>query len=373
MAKYQAKRDDRQYQLNAASLRLTEEIRAIWAPDESRGEASKVKITSDGQYLKLIVEDSTGVEVELDQRSEGFQWLVSFFVVFFAEAGQKHKNAILLLDEPGVSLHGLKQREFRQTLSKLALKNQTIYTTHSPFLVGPDELDLVRVVEMQDRTVGTKVSMSVSASDSPALLPLQEALGYDMAQSLFSQQRNLVLEGLTDFWYIEAVNQLFLEEGSKSLDKVALIPAGNAGRVVYFATILHANKLRVAALLDSDAAGDQAATQDTLVHSLGQKAVIRTKDFIDKPPKNCEVEDLLRETLVDIAASELGLDVAAAAAAATNRPIVDIFKAEMASFSKYRLAKAFVRWSRDHQLSDLRDKEVAAFTKLFGHVNKILK
>ncbi|MFS8430065.1 hypothetical protein EIQ28_18295 [Xanthomonas campestris pv. plantaginis] len=373
LAKYQAKRDDRQYQLNAASLRLTEEIRAIWAPDESRGEASKVKITSDGQYLKLIVEDSTGVEVELDQRSEGFQWLVSFFVVFFAEAGQKHKNAILLLDEPGVSLHGLKQREFRQTLSKLALKNQTIYTTHSPFLVGPDELDLVRVVEMQDRTVGTKVSMSVSASDSPALLPLQEALGYDMAQSLFSQQRNLVLEGLTDFWYIEAVNQLFLEEGSKSLDKVALIPAGNAGRVVYFATILHANKLRVAALLDSDAAGDQAATQDTLVHSLGQKAVIRTKDFIDKPPKNCEVEDLLRETLVDIAASELGLDVAAAAAAATNRPIVDIFKAEMASFSKYRLAKAFVRWSRDHQLSDLRDKEVAAFTKLFGHVNKILK
>jgi predicted ATP-dependent endonuclease of OLD family len=373
LAEYQAKRDDRQYQLNAASLRLTEEIRAIWAPDESRGEASKVKITSDGQYLKLIVEDSVGVEVELDQRSEGFQWLVSFFVVFFAEAGQKHKNAILLLDEPGVSLHGLKQREFRQTLSKLALKNQTIYTTHSPFLVGPDELDLVRVVEMQDRSVGTKVSMSVSASDSPALLPLQEALGYDMAQSLFSQHRNLVLEGLTDFWYIEAVNQLFMEHGSKGLEKVALIPAGNAGRVVYFATILHANRLRVAALLDSDAAGDQAATQDTLVHSLGQKGVIRTKDFIDDPPKNCEVEDLLRETLVDVAATELGLDASTAAATATKRPIVDIFKAESTAFSKYTLAKAFVRWSRDHKLSDLKDKEVAAFTKLFAHVNKILK
>ncbi|MBC8434586.1 MAG: hypothetical protein H8D96_21975 [Desulfobacterales bacterium] len=41
-----------------------------------------------------------------------------------------------------------------------------------------------------------------------AMLPLQEALGYDMAQSLFAQQRNLVLEGLTDYWYLEGVSQL---------------------------------------------------------------------------------------------------------------------------------------------------------------------
>ena len=107
---------------------------------------------------------------------------MSFFVVFFAEAKDAHANTILLLDEPGLSLHGLKQREFRQTISRLAEGNQTIYTTHSPFLVGPDELDLVRVVEMTDRDEGTKVHTSVTASDPAALLPLQEALGYDLAQ-----------------------------------------------------------------------------------------------------------------------------------------------------------------------------------------------
>ena len=64
-------------------------------------------------------------------------------------------------------------------------------------MVGPDELDLVRVVEMKDRTTGTEVHTTVTAGDSTALLPLQEALGYDLAQSLFSQRRNLVLEGLT--------------------------------------------------------------------------------------------------------------------------------------------------------------------------------
>lgn len=66
-----------------------------------------------GQYLKVVVEDELGVEIELDRRSEGYQWLVSFYVVFFAEPSGKHKNAILVLDEPGLSLHGLKQREFR--------------------------------------------------------------------------------------------------------------------------------------------------------------------------------------------------------------------------------------------------------------------
>lgn len=144
--------------------------------------------------------------------------------------------------------------------------NQTIYTTHSPFLVGPDELDLVRVVEMVDRTVGTKIHTEVTSDDPAALLPLQEALGYDLAQSLFSQQRNLVLEGLTDYWYIDSIGQLLREAGIADLnDKIALVPAQSAGKVVYFATILYAHKLKVAALLDSDNAGDQAARQDILV------------------------------------------------------------------------------------------------------------
>ena len=65
--------------------------------------------------------------------------------------------------------------------------------TSACFLVGPEELDLVRVVEMTNRDEGTKVHTSVTASDPAALLPLQEALGYDLAQSLSAQQRNLVL------------------------------------------------------------------------------------------------------------------------------------------------------------------------------------
>lgn len=366
--------DKRDYRLNSASIMLTDSIREVWNPNPNRAEADRLRIKADGQYLKVVVEDELGVEVELDQRSEGFQWLVSFFVVFFAEARDKHENAILLLDEPGLHLHGLKQRDFRETLSKLSAKNQTLFTTHSPFLVGPEELDLVRVVEMTDRDVGTKVLTTITSSDPAGLLPLQEALGYDLAQSLFTQRKNLILEGLTDYWYMEAMSEMLRDSGAADLDKkVALVPANSASKVVYFATILHAQGLKVAALLDSDTAGEQVAQQDTLVHTVGNKNILRTKDFLKKSIISAEVEDMLRETLVAVAKSELGWDVAKIATEQTGRPLVSIMEGEVKDFSKYRLAKAFLKWSKTHGTTDLTTDEVDQWKSLIIATNKALK
>lgn len=104
---YRARLDERDAMLNAASLRLTQQIHEVWYPasggPSDAGETGdyKVRIKVDQQYLKVVVEDSLGVEVEIDQRSEGFQWLVSFFIVFFAQASDRLLNAVLLLDEPG--------------------------------------------------------------------------------------------------------------------------------------------------------------------------------------------------------------------------------------------------------------------------------
>lgn len=373
--KYREKLDRRAYQLNSASVELTQQIVKVWNPSKNEQEVSKLRISADGQYLKVVVEDSIGVEVELDQRSEGFQWLVSFFIVFFSEAKGKHANTVLLLDEPGVSLHALKQREFRRTISQLAEDNQTIYSTHSPFMVGPDELDIVRVVELADRATGTKVHTTLSSTDPAAILPLQEALGYDLAQSLFSSQRNLILEGLTDYWYIEAISGL-LKDGNKVAlhDKVAMVPANTASKVVYFATILVAQNLKVAALLDSDNAGDQAAKQEVLVHRLGAKKILRTTDFTNPTIARAEIEDLVRATLINVAKTELQWDIEAEATAASDRPIVDIFTKKYGNaFSKYKLSKAFLRWARDHSVDDLSADEIANCSNLITAINNALK
>ena len=371
---YRDQLDKRAYQLDAASVRLTDEIRSVWNPTRQSAEADRLRITADGQYLKVAVEDELGVEIELDQRSEGFQWLVSFFIVFFAEAGGKHKNAILLLDEPALSLHGLKQREFRETLSRLARSNQTIYTAHSPFLIGPDELDLVRVVELVDRRVGTKVHTFAAAEDRTALLPLQEALGYDLAQSLFAQHRNLVLEGLTDFWYLEATSELLRSAGLADLnERIELIPCNSAGKLVYYATILHAHKLKVAALLESDSAGEQAAKQELLAHKLGYRGIIRIRDAYVGKVKTPQIEDLLRATLIRVAKESLGWDVSAEAVTQPERAIVDVFASQITGFSKYKLAKAYVLWTSGHAASELEADERTQWFTLIGKINSALR
>ena len=156
-------------------------------------------------------------------------------------------------------------------------------------------------------------------------------------------------------------------------EKVALVPSSTAGKVVYFSTILHAQGFKVAALLDSDSAGDQAAKQDTLVHTLGNKGILRTKDFLVSPVKAAEIEDMLRETLIAVAKSDCGWDIAAVAAKQKDRPLVSIFESEIKGFSKYRLAKAFVSWSRDHTAKDLKSTEREQWTKLIRVVNSALK
>lgn len=81
---------------------------------------------------------------------------------------------------------------------------------------------------------------------------------------------------------------------------------------------------------------------------------------------------MLRDTLIDVAIAELGWDVSKTAAAQPSRPIVEIFSAEIHDFSKYRLAKAFLKWSASHTAGDLPAHEVSAWASLFSAINKSL-
>lgn len=366
---FRKKRDERQYKLNASSIRLTNSITEIWNPNNSKDEASQLRVIADGQYLKVAVTDRLGAEIELDQRSEGFQWMVSFFIVFESQADNDYKNCILLLDEPATSLHALKQKEFIKTISKLAEKNQTIYTTHSPFMISQDELDLVRIVELTDRSIGTKVNNKIISNDPAALFPLQEALGYNLAQSMFTAKKNVLLEGLTDLWYLEGINSLF----DKNLDSnIALLPVGTSAKISYYASMLSNNELKAVALLDSDSAGDRSAMQDTVIHSLGAKNILRTKEFLNREINNSEIEDLIRETLAKIFQLECGIEISAEDLA-SNKPIVDIFKRNNKELTKLQLSKAFLRWAREHSANDLTEEELQNCRKLIDTINKKLK
>lgn len=78
------------------------------------------------------------------------QWFLSFYLIFLVESQEGHKGSMLLLDEPGLSLHPIAQRDLSDFFENLATTNQIAYTTQSPIMVDPDHLDRVKAVYVDE-------------------------------------------------------------------------------------------------------------------------------------------------------------------------------------------------------------------------------
>jgi hypothetical protein len=84
------------------------------------------------------------------------------------------------------------------------------------------------------------------------------------SSSYLVAQRNLVVEGVDDFWILTELSRLMKSSGEASLpDDLFITPAGGASEAVYITTFMVGQKLHVVALFDSDRAGYEA--RDNLV------------------------------------------------------------------------------------------------------------
>jgi hypothetical protein len=90
-------------------------------------------------------------------------------------------------------------------------------------------------------------------SDPDTLFPLQAALGYDIAQSLFIGNRNVLLEGTADFIYLNVFSSLFAGSDRATIPANSrLLPVGGATNLPTFLALL-GDKLDVVVVLDGDA------------------------------------------------------------------------------------------------------------------------
>jgi AAA ATPase domain len=215
----------RQLLANRAGAVVTGKVRELWTDREL-----KIRFNLDAQHFDTLVSDPTSiydVEVNLNKRSRGFKWFFSFYVTFTAdtEDGPAEK-AILLLDEPGLHLHALAQRNLLNHFAN-DFKNQIIFTTHSPFMAPVDELPSIRTVNIAQDT-GTTVTNDPTG-DERTLFPLQTAIGYDLTQTLFVGDKNLVMEAVSDFWYLITISEYLAESNRIGMPKgLTLTPAGGA-------------------------------------------------------------------------------------------------------------------------------------------------
>ena len=233
-------------------------------------------------------------------RSHGFIWFFSF-LAWYEDLKREKQNLILLLDEPGLSLHGRAQGDLLQYFDDELTMHQLIYTTHSPFMVDPRRIDQVRIV--QDRGIdadgplpkdedGTKVFTDVLNATGDTLFPLQGALGYEIQQTLFVGPNCLLVEGPSDLLFLLCVSSQFEREQRIGLsNRWVITPVGGISKVSTFAALLISQKrMNVAALLDTS-----RETQNVMKNLYKEKLLkernVRTyAEFLDQG--SADIEDL---------------------------------------------------------------------------------
>ncbi len=253
-----ANREQRQYDLDDASETITRTISDRW-----RQRKYEVEFRADGQLFYTFVKDQKDPSlIKLEERSQGFQWFFSFDLLFMYESQGTFKGCVILLDEPGLHLHPEAQRDLLSRLEAYAADNTLLYTTHLPFLIDLRKPEKIRVLNETEN--GTVVTSDLTKSQPEAKFVLQAALGISGSSSYLLSQRNLVVEGVDDFWIISELSNLMKRSGRQGLrEDLFITPSGGASEAAYIATFMIGQKLDVVVLLDSDKAGD--AARDALV------------------------------------------------------------------------------------------------------------
>ena len=291
--KERERKDLRSIKLSSASAYISEKF-SHWFHQRRH----KIKYEADGSYFRIwITDDRRPVPIELENRSKGFQWFFSFYLVFLAESDAGHKDAILLLDEPGLHLHPTAQQDLISFFAKLAENNQLLYTTHSPFLIDGDHLHRVRPVT-EDKTGHSQVSVGNWPSDRDTIFPLQAAAGYAMIKGLFQHRKNVLVEGLTDYLYLHALSQHCHATSRQGLpEDIYITPCGGTKNVGHLAALFLGHKVRPVVLLDGDKDGRDRrnALMQNLYKGYGQ-AVLMLSNVFDQ--EECEIEDLVDEETI---------------------------------------------------------------------------
>lgn len=384
--------------IEAAENRLTQKVLAYWSqnqhlrmkfdirqaqPEDPEGMRSGTNIWGRVQDTKHMV------STPLRTRSRGFVWFFSFLAWY---SYQREENLILLLDEPGLSLHAKAQGDLLRYFEKeLKPRHQLIYTTHSPFMVDPTHFGRVRIVqdlsieqnsdELSEDQEGTKVITEVLNATPDSLFPLQGALGYEIYQTLFIGPNSLVVEGVSDLLYIQAISDLLQSKGEAGLsEEWTITPVGGADKVPTFVAMIGAQtNLNVAVLIDYQKKDKQKIGNLYKNKLLGKNHVLTYADFV--PGVEADIEDMFSpEFYLKLVNGAYGSAVELTHLRDEHHRIhhrlTQYFDktplAKKVSFNHYRPARYFT--GNINSLADeLSEQELKRFRQMFDKLNDLLK
>jgi hypothetical protein len=381
--------DSRKAELQAASSDLTRQAFKYWRQntdlavvfdtDNVRFETAPGGGVITHRLLKIEVRDARHGDVETNfaTRSSGFQWFFSFFAAFSAYQ-ESAEPLVVLLDEPGTSLHGDAQQDFiRFIAEELGASKQTIYTTHSQHMIDTSQYEKLRAVDdratRDDPNQGVFVSPVGLSVDRDTVLPIESALGASVSQHLFiGAGQHLVVEGGSDFIYLQRFTEFLIGKGEDSgLDpRLAVIPVGGVDNMPAFVA-LFGQRLTVSALVDG------ARSERTLrriesaadANGISRDAIVLCADADEHLPRTADIEDLFEVSdylRLYNWAFEAGLTPQDLPA--TNEPILRRIEVVRGVFDHGQPAHALTE-NRSEFFGMVQPETVDRFRKLFSLLN----
>jgi ABC-type ATPase involved in cell division len=242
-------------------------------------------------YLEFWIKDE-GERLYPKQRSRGVRWFLSFYIELKVSACDESNPIVLLIDEPGVSLHARAQEDVLRVFEDISPKIQIIYSTHSPHLVEINKLHRVLAVQRENinsvkSTTHILDPLKLSSATPDTLTPLQSILGNPAGTDGFSTKRfNLVLNDIGSFYVLNAIIRLTGFRGN-----ISIIPSTDVKSIPLLCNILMGWGMDFGVLLFENESENRI--EETLRENFF-KTENNNKDLIIKLPESFQnAEDLL--------------------------------------------------------------------------------
>jgi predicted ATP-dependent endonuclease of OLD family len=295
--------------LQSASANLTSKFRDWWKQGNYLFD-----FHADGNHFRIWVSDDQRPEkVELEGRSTGLQWFLSFYLIFLVESQESHEGAILLLDEAGLSLHPLAQKDLSKFFENLSETNQLINTTHSPFLVDTNHVDRVKVVYIDNdgcTVASNDLRAAEDKSQSRSVYAVHAALGLSISDTLLQGCKPVIVEGPSDQFYLNAIkNYLISEKLIAPRKEIVFVPSGGVKGVEGVASLVSGKSDDLPhVVLDSDKPGQDF--KNKLLKRLykdSQEKIVEVNEL--RNINGCEIEDIIPFPMLRSALNRLFRDV----------------------------------------------------------------
>ncbi|MBN1789998.1 MAG: AAA family ATPase [Bacteroidales bacterium] len=194
-------------------------------------------------YLEFWIKDKQE-RLYPKQRSRGVRWFLSFYLELKATAKENTRNRVMLIDEPGLSLHARAQEDVLKVFEDLRENLQIIYCTHSPSLI--DIQKLYRIIAVQrakdnDEKSETVVldARSLHEASTDTLSPIYSLMGTRLNDKQFIfPKNNIIVEDNVTYYYLDSLSRLYGFE-----DYIHFIPASGPENIPMLANILFGWKI----------------------------------------------------------------------------------------------------------------------------------